>query len=168
MNHPLCKLKSRRRPLQHVSRVATEPYIMSPRATAAIILAATLGAATVDGDRARPQPQSTHRQRQQPVATRLLAWGQRRSRGPEATDKGSNRNQVQARRPTWEEEARAAAAPAEADGSWTHAAFRAFHELRSGLPSSAAGEEAGKDYGGGTTAGPFEGVRRLASRLLSR
>lgn len=142
---------------------------MAPRATAVIILAAAAAtvvvSASVDVDRTRPQqPQNTHRQRQQPVATRLLAWGQHRSRGRDATD--SNRNPIRARRPTWEEEARAAAAPAEADGSWTHAAFRAFHELRAGLPASAAvGEEVGEDDGRGGTTGPFEGVRRFAVRL---
>ncbi|CAN0400897.1 unnamed protein product [Ectocarpus sp. 8 AP-2014] len=57
------------------------------------------------------------------------------------------------------------------DSSWTHAAFRAFHEMRAGPPpppETNGGEEESQDEGGGSATGPFAGVRRLVSRPPKR
>ncbi|CAN0215364.1 unnamed protein product [Ectocarpus sp. 13 AM-2016] len=57
------------------------------------------------------------------------------------------------------------------DSSWTHAAFRAFHEMRAGPPPSSetnGGEDEGQNEGGGGATGPLAGVRRLVSRPPKR
>lgn len=55
------------------------------------------------------------------------------------------------------------------DSSWTHAAFRAFHEMRAGRPplsESAGGDNDGLgETGGGLGRGPLAVARRLASNL---
>lgn len=51
------------------------------------------------------------------------------------------------------------------DDSWTHAAFRAFHEMRAGRPLSTLVLDEEDEEEEQDEQGPLRGVRRLASRL---
>ncbi len=55
------------------------------------------------------------------------------------------------------------------DSSWTHAAFRAFHEMRAGRPPPSESDGGDRDElgetGGGSGGGPWAVARRLALNL---
>lgn len=140
---------------------------------AAVVLSAPLPAAA-----AAAAPPTATRQQRQPSAraappgvssNRFLAWG--------SWDKKRSQDRVTPRIPgtatALSDETRLAGAggarPPVLDRSWTHAAFRAFHEMRAGCPPPSAvadgdGREQGES-GRGEGRGPLAGVRRLASNF---
>lgn len=137
-------------------------------ATAAVVLAALIStkssATAVDGKgkcdngAARPRRQRQLRQRPITAANKVLAWGGQQRR---QTD---NTNQIQfeadlTTRPSLDEAAYPKAKAA--DGSWTHAAFRAFHEMRAGRPPQSAFDQVDEV----DDAGPLAGFRRLTAGL---
>lgn len=149
------------------------PRHVGARVGLALVTAVVLSPALLPAAAKAAAPSTATRQRQhsaraaRPRSNTLLAWGswgQKRSQ-----------DQVTPRRPgtatVLSDERRVAAAgapPPVLDSSWTHAAFRAFHEMRAGCPPPPAvdgdGQEQGEPAGGGFE-GPLAGVRRLASKF---
>lgn len=118
-------------------------------------------------------PPTANRERQhsaraaRPRGNPVLAWGswdQKRSQDQVTPRLSGNAKALS-------DETRVAAARYQQpvlDSSWTHAAFRAFHEMRAGCPPSSAVDgdrEVQDEAGGGGGKGPLAGVRRLSSNL---
>lgn len=129
-----------------------------PAAAAAVKDGAAMGLSQCPS-RARAAPASPSH------VPKVLAWGhwgQKRSQDEVAPRAPGSANP--------QDEGRTAGAGSQQqvlDSSWTHAAFRAFHEMRAGRPLSEVhgsdGEEEEPDTGRGVGAGPLAGVRRLTS-----
>lgn len=126
------------------------------------VLLSTPLAVAMDGKGKGSSLPRLQQQERRPVAAGVLAWGQRRL---------NNSNQVKldpkhplgTRSPEGSEEKYESYPDDQVvDASWTHAAFRAFHEMRAGRPLSAEIEEVAEED---DHAGPLGGVVRLATRL---
>lgn len=136
---------------------ATADRRFSTSSTSSASSSSTSSSRKTHGRRQRHQP---------PVADKVIAWGQRHRAGYS--------NQIQAEASMASRDGDLGdAGVAVADGSWTHSAFRAFHELRAGLPPSLLHADGAEEGGGGGKegsedsfgAGPLGGLRRLASGM---
>lgn len=118
-----------------------------------------------------------HRQRRRPVAAEVLAWGSRGKHDDNvvgAAARGSSLARQRVMDPKTSDSLGSMRSKSEVvvdDGSWTHSAFRAFHEMRAGRPQSDAHSEGdneeeplGEDITS-TAGGPLRRVGRLTSRI---
>ncbi|CAM9689900.1 unnamed protein product [Scytosiphon promiscuus] len=134
-----------------------------PAAAAAVAVVPNGGGAAVPAGTDPTLAASSRRSSLSPPR-KVLAWGQW---GQERSQDDVLPRAAGAANP--QDEGRAAGAASQKqvlDNSWTHAAFRAFHEMRAGRPLSevdGSGGEEEPDAGRGVGAGPLAGVRRLTS-----
>lgn len=136
-------------------------------AAAATTTAAAAAAAGRQHDQQRSVPAAATS-----TARSVLAWGrwdQKRSQDPVAprTEGVANNNTLLL------DDKRRQATVARSqeqslDRSWTHAAFRAFHEMRAGSPPAASGGDRVDGAGQGEGTGMLVGVTRFASRKKQR
>lgn len=108
----------------------------------------------------------------------ILAWGwrdQKRSQDPAAPRiKDAARNNALLGDDERRQTTFAGSQEQALDRSWTHAAFRAFHEMRAGSPPAASGgdgvqgESQDGNIGQGEGKGPLSGFSRLAFRKRQR
>lgn len=140
------------------------PVVAEATGAAVIALLISVSPTMVKGNRQGTCDGSSQSQRGRRL--NVLAWGRR------GLGSSSSNFEVDPNRPSrigggkgGAEEATDYPKDRVVDDSWTHAAFRAFHEMRAGRPLSTlvVGEEDEEEEQ--DEQGPLSGVRRLASRL---
>ena len=144
------------------------PAVAEATGAAVIALLLSVSPTMVTGD--KPGSCNGALQSQRGRQLKVLAWGRR---GMGSSSSSSSKFEVDPNRPSRSgggggeggaEEATDYPKDRVVDDSWTHAAFRAFHEMRAGRPLSALvlDEEDEEEQ---DEQGPLSGVRGLASRL---